>query len=378
METIRQGSTGDAVKVWQKVIGVPEDGIFGKATNAATRAWQAAHSLIPDGIVGPASWSASTGILARPTDGRLAIKGTDLAFPIQGELKESVWKALAEAGFRFAIMRLQVGNEKWSDVAQVKRQLEIARAFGIACSAYFFSFPLPHLSPALQVENFVRLLEQLGNLGSNVGDLPPAHDMEWPPPEEWKTDPDPSTDVWPDGSKKRRNAQGQVLVDLWKKWGCTPDQICDWFEAATERGEELTGGLWLLYGYRYFFRRIGIAKRPFFAKRPLWLADYKFQSRWVTRSEIATVSPEPPWDKNTIIQFDGNGGLKLPNGVDADFNMFVGNEEDFDALVGRRDVPVQTPEIDLTMARQEVREAIVDEEIAAYRRRRIDEELERA
>lgn len=372
MDTIRRGSTGDTVKVWQKIIGVPADGIFGKATEAATVAFQLAHKLVPDGIVGPRSWEATKAIIAKPGDGRLAIKGVDLAAPIQGELKPQVWKALADDGIRYAIMRLQVGNEAWSDFAQVERQLKIAREHGIACSAYFFAFPLPHLKPRPQVENFVRLLEKLGNLGSNVGDLPPAFDAEWPPPEEWKTDPDPAVDTWPDGTRKQRNDKGQVLVDLWKKWGCSPDQICDWFEEGVERGEELTGGLWLFYGYRYFFRRIGIAKRPQFAKRPLWLADYKYQSRWVTRAEIATVKPEPPWDKITICQFDGNGGLRLPNGVDADFNMFVGSDEDFEALVGRKDQAIAAPVIDHLLAAQDARGAIVEAEIARHRRERAD------
>jgi len=59
--TIRQGSRGDAVKEWQKIIGVNDDGIFGSGTFAATKAWQKERGLTPDGVVGPASWGAALG-----------------------------------------------------------------------------------------------------------------------------------------------------------------------------------------------------------------------------------------------------------------------------------------------------------------------------
>lgn len=45
------GAQGDAVKAWQHVIGVHEDGIFGGATQLKTRGWQFAHQLPPSGIV---------------------------------------------------------------------------------------------------------------------------------------------------------------------------------------------------------------------------------------------------------------------------------------------------------------------------------------
>jgi len=46
------GCTGEAVKVWQKIVGAkPEDGIFGGGTQTATRVWQKAHGLPQSGIV---------------------------------------------------------------------------------------------------------------------------------------------------------------------------------------------------------------------------------------------------------------------------------------------------------------------------------------
>jgi peptidoglycan hydrolase-like protein with peptidoglycan-binding domain len=57
--TLKVGSLGDSVKLWQKILGVPQDGIFGPATEARTKQFQIAHNLPPDGIVGPLTWAAA-------------------------------------------------------------------------------------------------------------------------------------------------------------------------------------------------------------------------------------------------------------------------------------------------------------------------------
>ena len=59
--TIRQGSRGEAVEIWQRVLGPPiaDDGIFGPKTLAATKEWQGARNLVMDGIVGPKTWGAA-------------------------------------------------------------------------------------------------------------------------------------------------------------------------------------------------------------------------------------------------------------------------------------------------------------------------------
>jgi peptidoglycan hydrolase-like protein with peptidoglycan-binding domain len=67
MPTIRQGSSGDAVIAWQKIIGVAADGKFGPQTTAATKAFQQQKGLVADGIVGPQSWLAGLGsVLTTP------------------------------------------------------------------------------------------------------------------------------------------------------------------------------------------------------------------------------------------------------------------------------------------------------------------------
>jgi peptidoglycan hydrolase-like protein with peptidoglycan-binding domain len=54
--TLKQGSKGDWVRVWQQIAGATVDGDFGPKTTASTKAWQKAHGLLDDGVVGPKTW----------------------------------------------------------------------------------------------------------------------------------------------------------------------------------------------------------------------------------------------------------------------------------------------------------------------------------
>ena len=45
MKTIKKGSKGNAVKVWQIIIGAAADGNFGSGTESATKTWQSNHGL---------------------------------------------------------------------------------------------------------------------------------------------------------------------------------------------------------------------------------------------------------------------------------------------------------------------------------------------
>lgn len=56
MPTLKKGSEGKAVKVWQVIVGVSPDGKFGNQTYLATLTFQAKHGLVKDGIVGKNSW----------------------------------------------------------------------------------------------------------------------------------------------------------------------------------------------------------------------------------------------------------------------------------------------------------------------------------
>lgn len=56
MTTIKKGSSGDIVKVWQVITKVVIDGDFGSKTEAATKEFQKKHGLTVDGIVGKFTW----------------------------------------------------------------------------------------------------------------------------------------------------------------------------------------------------------------------------------------------------------------------------------------------------------------------------------
>ena len=63
MDTIRRGSNGKIVKVWQVIVGVTPDGIFGSATESATKAFQKEFNLVADGIVGNKTWNVGLKML---------------------------------------------------------------------------------------------------------------------------------------------------------------------------------------------------------------------------------------------------------------------------------------------------------------------------
>jgi peptidoglycan hydrolase-like protein with peptidoglycan-binding domain len=55
---LKRGAHGPYVARVQHVVGVPADGIFGRATKRAVERFQRRHGLTVDGVVGPATWSA--------------------------------------------------------------------------------------------------------------------------------------------------------------------------------------------------------------------------------------------------------------------------------------------------------------------------------
>lgn len=61
--TLRAGVANDpvAVKKWQSIVGVTQDGSFGPMTRQATIDWQRKKGLTADGVVGPVTWATATG-----------------------------------------------------------------------------------------------------------------------------------------------------------------------------------------------------------------------------------------------------------------------------------------------------------------------------
>jgi GH25 family lysozyme M1 (1,4-beta-N-acetylmuramidase) len=378
------GVIGPDVKTWQEHLGkmskpttwitargikrswpdawrwpLESDGNFGERTEAATQAWQYMNALKVDGAVGPVTWR-SAGLLLAP--GLIeVIKGTDLS-AIQGVRPITEWSQMATMGIRFAIMRAVVGNESWSDTAALEN-VRRARAHGIVCGPYVFPYPLPHINPIDQAEHFVRRLEAMK---VDLSELPIAFDAEWPPREEYKT----------------INGVKQLMYP-WKKWGCSAPQIRQWIMQCISRLERLIGRHVIVYSYRYWLKCIEAELIPELAERPLWLADYTYMGRWPSREECARVKAPAPWKQIAIMQHDGNGGLRLPSGGDADFNVMFGGEATLEKIVRDRlatptdtlpDLKPAAPEpfIDLAAAKHEQLGILTEEGIRAYRQSRID------
>ncbi len=204
------------------------------------------------------------------------IRGLD-ASSVQGLLPI---QSLDAAGVRFLIHKCQQGND--GKDPYFERNVLSARNAGWRVGAYHFLYPLPHLDPKAQAEGFFRASE----LGTLDGDLPPALDLEWPDPDKG-----------------------------FANWGCTPAQVADWGAACAERVTELFGRKPLVYTYPYFMSKLRAGDVAWLEAYPLWIASY-----------AAKPLIPAPWTDWAVWQYDGNGGERMPNGVDADFNRFNGDE----------------------------------------------------
>lgn len=297
MRNLKSGDVGHDVAEWQTALGITSDGVFGRQTEEATKAWQKSRGLVADGVVGPISWQAMFDV------GATMLRGIDVS-PAQGTIP---WELVAKAGINFAIGRAAVGNEAHGN-ARFQEYRMGARAQGIAFGGYTFVYPLPHLSARAQAAQHVRALEMCGAL---EGEIVPMADLEWPPREEWKVD-----------------AAGQkILTYPWKRWGCSAEQIAEFCLTYLDETFHLTGLKWGRYSFGYWTDCVEMYKYPEFAEGPLWFAHYWSKGHIPTKAEIQALKVPGPWTSATIIQHDGDGGLRLPNGVDADFNIMPGGRQ---------------------------------------------------
>jgi lysozyme len=83
-----------------------------------------------------------------------------------------------------------------------------------------------------------------------------------------------------------------------------------------------TGRLPILYSYPSFLEGLPLAAEM--ADYPLWIAHYK-----VTKPRVPR-----PWKDWLLWQYDGDGGERLPSGVDADFNCYRGTKEQLRQVLG--------------------------------------------
>lgn len=236
----------------------------------------------------------------------MTVRGVDIS-KFQGV--QVPFGELKVLGVTFAIMRCHHGNEEKKD-STFADNVRRARDYGLNVGAYFVPFPLPHLKPRDQVNLWGTSALVDGELvGTMVGDMPPWLDLEWPPPEEWA------------------------------KWKCSAQQIMDWAFGCLYEMDRDWGITTGVYGYPYFFSALSKAiDWHDMANRRLWIAggpQYKNGN-----GKVPDLSKERPprtniWgDEWCIWQHDGDGGAKLPNGVDADFNVFNGTADEFATLCG--------------------------------------------
>jgi peptidoglycan hydrolase-like protein with peptidoglycan-binding domain len=61
--TLKNGSKGKAVKVWQEIVGVTADGVYGSKSISATKDLQKKAGIQVDGIVGKDTWTAGLNTL---------------------------------------------------------------------------------------------------------------------------------------------------------------------------------------------------------------------------------------------------------------------------------------------------------------------------
>lgn len=242
----------------------------------------------------------------------LAVQGTDISV-VQG--LNIPFDVLKSQGHEFTWIRCKVGNNPGRDMRFLDNYKR-ATASGLLVSPYEFFFALPHIDPLEQVKLFLDASVVDGHLvGSSRGELPPGFDLEWPPPEEWTK--------WKCTAQQIVNHALIALAEMAKQWGRKPKVYSYPYYLKALSGadgfNELTAyGLWIAGGNQYMN---GDGHVP----------D-------LTKEQPPNVSG---WGRKwQFWQHDGNGGRKLPNGIDADFNVFNGTVEDLQAMCQEMDVDV--------------------------------------
>lgn len=248
----------------------------------------------------------------------MAIRGYDIS-AMQGILSRAHWRAMAaDAELRFVSLRCGYGNE--APDSRYLLNLANARETGRPVQAYHVGFPLrpdpahPRREPEAQAD---RHLEESLHLGSGAGELRPALDLEWPPPE------------------------------LWPKYGIDRRFVRTWSVAYGRRLGAGIGRRPLLYGYPAYLHELASGLEPGELAElaevfDLWAAEYGVSTPYVI----------PPWTGCVFWQRSGGGG-RLPNGATVDEDVFEGTEDAFraecnlpvDVTHGGEDKPVH-PAID--------------------------------
>ena len=217
------------------------------------------------------------------------VKGCDIS-ACQGAIPDVHWRAIA-TDKRFVYIEARIGND--GDDADFGAYRAGSMAAGIVAGPYLYAECLPNdpahpgRAPEDQAQAF---FVASGGLGASAGELPPAIDLEDPPPERWGVD------------------------------GCSPAFMTDWSGRCCAKVQSLFGVAPVVYTYPWWAKNAGLHGLDAY---PLWLAVYG-------GSSYRTV---PPW-KNAAILQTGAGTYRLPNGIECDEDEIV-DEATFQALLVR-------------------------------------------
>ena len=205
------------------------------------------------------------------------------------------WRAVATAGYRFAYCRGPEGNEERKDDLTWRRNVDEAAAAGLAVGVYMVPWYLPYGDgqPAGRhpVEQAERFFQRLGGFGSERGTLPPAIDIEWPPPEKWA------------------------------EWGCTAPQISAWLRDHVEAVERLWERAPILYLYPWLYRALvsGGADLSWMRRYDVWWADYGWPGEGPPPAGWTPPhwSWQSTWDDWAICQHSADGSSVRVPGIPA-------------------------------------------------------------
>jgi lysozyme len=196
------------------------------------------------------------------------IKGLDVSI-IQGNID---FNAIKAAGMQFVMLRCYIGNNGIDP--DYAKYLQEANNAGLHVGSYNFPFPLPGTgtrTPQWQAETHFKATK------TQVA----ACDAEWP------------------------------TADLWPKWGCSAQQINDWFLTYLERYTQLAGKSPLVYTYPNFVQTVNFS--PEWGNYDLWIASYQANAPYI---------PKPWINKGwKMWQTTGGGGHLPGSGVPVDTDV---------------------------------------------------------
>jgi len=217
--------------------------------------------------------------------------------------------------FKFLILKAQEGNGGFDP--RFAENAKAAMEAGLEVFPYCFAYPLPTIDP---------------KTGRRVPGRDPREQAKLFVDKVYKARPELIGRSffldyeWPEVVPLRKGGTG------WKDWGCDPQQLSDWMEANSSEVAQLTRAQPVIYIYDWWWACVRDGA-PFYgfpkgadvswaAQYALWMAWYK--AGWPKDGDKPRIPK--PWTNWLFWQFDGNGGLYLPNGIDSDFCVFNGDE----------------------------------------------------